>query len=144
LFLRDLTRSKHVSLERAFQNDPKWGAGCSRFALPERLEVVDDDGGASGCPGSSAQPESADLAVSSPREIELKFAAQRDVGVVQIQDDFARRTLIRLTYGEARWSQGLADWIGCHVNALTFFGGVTRQVVCLRIPVIMNGQTVPS
>ena len=86
----------------------------------------------------------ADLAVSSPREIELKFAAQRDVGVVQIQDDFARRTLIRLTYGEARWSQGLADWIGCHVNALTFFGGVTRQVVCLRIPVIMNGQTVPS
>src|ERR1700722_7835159 len=34
------------------------------------------------------------------------------------------------TYGEARWSQGLADWIGCHVNALTFFGGVTRQIVC--------------
>jgi transposase len=34
------------------------------------------------------------------------------------------------TYAEARWSQGLADWIGCHVNALTFFGGVTRQIVC--------------
>jgi transposase len=34
------------------------------------------------------------------------------------------------TYVEARWSQGLADWIGCHVNALTFFGGVTRQIVC--------------
>jgi transposase len=34
------------------------------------------------------------------------------------------------TYAEARWSQGLADWIGCHVNALAFFGGVTRQIVC--------------
>ena len=30
----------------------------------------------------------------------------------------------------ARWTQGLADWIGCHVNALGFFGGVTRQIVC--------------
>ena len=35
-----------------------------------------------------------------------------------------------LTYAEARWSQGLADWIGCHVNAFAFFGGMPRQVVC--------------
>src|ERR1700761_5348127 len=35
-----------------------------------------------------------------------------------------------LTYAEARWTQGLADWIGCHVNAFTFLGGVTRQGVC--------------
>ena len=34
------------------------------------------------------------------------------------------------TYAEARWTQGLADWIGCHVNALAFLGGVTRQIVC--------------
>lgn len=34
------------------------------------------------------------------------------------------------TYVEARWTQGLADWIGCHVNALNFIGGVTRQIVC--------------
>jgi transposase len=34
------------------------------------------------------------------------------------------------TYAEARWSQNLADWIGCHVNALGFFGGITRQIVC--------------
>jgi transposase len=34
------------------------------------------------------------------------------------------------TYIEARWTQGLADWIGCHVNALAFFGGVSRQLVC--------------
>ena len=32
-----------------------------------------------------------------------------------------------LTYAEARWSQGLPDWIGCHVNAFAVFGGVTRQ-----------------
>jgi transposase len=35
-----------------------------------------------------------------------------------------------LTYAEARWTQGLADWVGCHVNAFAFFGGVIRQVVC--------------
>ena len=35
-----------------------------------------------------------------------------------------------LTYAEARWTQGLADWLACHVNALAFLGGVTRQVVC--------------
>jgi transposase len=34
------------------------------------------------------------------------------------------------TYIEARWAQGLPDWIGCHVNGLAFFGGVTRQIVC--------------
>ena len=35
-----------------------------------------------------------------------------------------------LTYAEARWSQGLADWIGCHVHAFAFFGGVPRLLVC--------------
>jgi len=34
------------------------------------------------------------------------------------------------TYAEARWSQALPDWIGAHVNALTFFGGVPAQIVC--------------
>src|SRR3954451_14752211 len=34
-----------------------------------------------------------------------------------------------LTYAEARWTQGLADWLGCHVNTFAFLGGVTRQVV---------------
>jgi transposase len=35
-----------------------------------------------------------------------------------------------LTYAEVRWSQGLADWVGCHVNAFAFFGGAARQLVC--------------
>jgi transposase len=35
-----------------------------------------------------------------------------------------------LTYAEVRWSQGLADWVGCHVNAFAFFGGAVRQLVC--------------
>src|SRR5690242_10780726 len=35
-----------------------------------------------------------------------------------------------LTYAEARWTQGLADWLGCHVNTFAFLGGVARQVVC--------------
>ena len=34
------------------------------------------------------------------------------------------------TYAEARWSQGLPDWIGCHVNAFAFFGGVAAAMVC--------------
>jgi transposase len=32
-------------------------------------------------------------------------------------------------YAEATWSQGLADWIGAHVNALSSLGGVPRQIV---------------
>ena len=32
-------------------------------------------------------------------------------------------------YAEATWSQGLADWIGAHVNALTAIGGTPRQIV---------------
>ncbi len=35
-----------------------------------------------------------------------------------------------LTYAEARWSEGLADWLGCHVNVFAFLGGVPRQLIC--------------
>jgi transposase len=34
------------------------------------------------------------------------------------------------TYAEARWSEGLADWIGAHVNTFTTIGGVPKAVVC--------------
>ena len=34
------------------------------------------------------------------------------------------------TYAEARWTQSLPDWIGCHVGAFASFGGVARQLVC--------------
>lgn len=33
------------------------------------------------------------------------------------------------TYAEATWSQTLPDWIGSHVRALAFFGGVTAVIV---------------
>ena len=34
------------------------------------------------------------------------------------------------TYAEARWTQSLPDWIGCHVGAFASFGDVARQLVC--------------
>jgi len=34
------------------------------------------------------------------------------------------------TYAEATFTQRLVDWIGSHVRALAFFGGVTAQIVC--------------
>ena len=34
------------------------------------------------------------------------------------------------TYAEARWTQSLPDWIGCHVGAFASLGGVARQIVC--------------
>ena len=34
------------------------------------------------------------------------------------------------TYVEARFSEGLTDWIGAHVNALAFLGGVPKAIVC--------------
>lgn len=33
------------------------------------------------------------------------------------------------TYAEATWTQGLADWIGVHVRALAFLGGVPEIIV---------------
>ena len=33
------------------------------------------------------------------------------------------------TYAEATWTQSLPDWIGAHVRALAFIGGVPRQIV---------------
>ena len=33
------------------------------------------------------------------------------------------------TFAEARWSETLPDWIGAHVNALDFIGGVPKAVV---------------
>jgi transposase len=33
------------------------------------------------------------------------------------------------TYAEAVWTQTLPDWIGAHVRALAFLGGVPRQIV---------------
>jgi transposase len=34
------------------------------------------------------------------------------------------------TFAQARWSEGLADWIGAHVDAFGFFAGVPALVVC--------------
>lgn len=34
-----------------------------------------------------------------------------------------------LTYVEATWTQSLPDWIGAHVRALEFIGGVTRLLI---------------
>ena len=45
------------------------------------------------------------------------------------------------TYAEARWSEGLVDWIGAHVNALTALGGVPKAVVCDNLKA---GVTKPS
>ena len=33
------------------------------------------------------------------------------------------------TYAEATWTQGTADWVGSHVRAFEYFGGVTALVV---------------
>src|SRR3981081_1230643 len=34
------------------------------------------------------------------------------------------------TYAEARWSEGLGDWVSAHVNALATIGGVPKVVGC--------------
>src|SRR5258708_17109025 len=45
------------------------------------------------------------------------------------------------TYAEARWSEGLADWIAAHVNTFTVIGGVPKAVVCDNLKA---GVTKPS
>lgn len=44
-------------------------------------------------------------------------------------------------YCEARPSEGLADWIGCHVGMFAFFGGVTAIIVCDNLK---SGVTKPD
>jgi transposase len=34
------------------------------------------------------------------------------------------------TFAQARWTQGLPDWIGAHVDALGAIGGVPKAIVC--------------
>ena len=44
--------------------------------------------------------------------------------------DFRRRLAAsNYTYAEATWTQTLPDWIGSHVRALAFLGGVPAQLV---------------
>jgi transposase len=38
------------------------------------------------------------------------------------------------TFAEATWSQQLADWIGSHVRAFDFFGGVSAVIVPDYVP----------
>src|SRR5947208_8877356 len=45
------------------------------------------------------------------------------------------------SYAEARWSEGLGDWISAHVNALATVGGVPKAVVCDNLKA---GVTRPS
>jgi transposase len=45
------------------------------------------------------------------------------------------------TYAEARWSEGLGDWVSAHVNALVTIGGVPKVVVCDNLKA---GVTKPS
>ncbi|MHC4067122.1 MAG: IS21 family transposase, partial [Planctomycetota bacterium] len=45
------------------------------------------------------------------------------------------------TYAEATWTQSLPDWIGAHVRAFAFFGGVPRLVVPDNL---RSGVTDPS
>jgi transposase/DNA replication protein DnaC len=50
------------------------------------------------------------------------------------------------TYAEARWSEGLADWIAAHVNVLAVIGGVPKAVVCdnLKAGVIKPSRYEPG
>ena len=50
------------------------------------------------------------------------------------------------TYAEARWTQSLPDWIGCHVGAFASFGGVARQIVCdnLKAGVTVSSRYEPG
>jgi transposase len=46
------------------------------------------------------------------------------------------------SFAEATWSQGLADWIGSHLRAFEFFGGVPEVVVPDLCPGAESGRNV--
>ena len=49
--------------------------------------------------------------------------------VTQVHIFVAAQGASNYTYAEATWSEGLRDWIGAHVRALEYFGGVNAVVV---------------
>jgi transposase len=60
--------------------------------------------------------------------VELIDSATGEVRLAQVF--VAALGASNFTYAEARWTQALPDWIGCHVGAFASFGGVPRQIVC--------------
>src|SRR6266513_332773 len=66
----------------------------------------------------------------------VDYAGDTVPGFDQVQGERAAHIFVaalgasNYTYAEARWSEGLADWIGAHVNTLTAIGGVPKAVVC--------------
>ena len=48
------------------------------------------------------------------------------------------------TYAEARWSEGLPDWIGVHVGALAAIGGVPKAVVCDNLGSRLTARAWPA
>jgi transposase len=48
------------------------------------------------------------------------------------------------TDAEATWSQPLPDWIGAHVRALAFFGGVPEVIVRITGVAPSTGHTATS
>ncbi len=49
--------------------------------------------------------------------------------VIQAKVFVAAQGASNYTYAEATWTEGLRDWIGAHVRALEYFGGVNAVVV---------------
>jgi transposase len=50
-----------------------------------------------------------------------------------------------LSYAEARWTETLPDWLGCHVNALETFGGAPALLVPdnAKVAIIRPAATIP-
>src|SRR5262249_37323336 len=47
------------------------------------------------------------------------------------------------TFAEATWTQSVPDWIGSHVRALQFFGGVPHLIVYEYVPGHIFGVMFP-
>jgi hypothetical protein len=62
--------------------------------------------------------------------VELVDGRTGEIGTAQIF--VAVLVASSYTYAEATRTQTLPDWIGAHVRALAFFGGVPRQIVGRR------------
>jgi transposase len=44
------------------------------------------------------------------------------------------------TFAEPRWTQTLPDWIGAHIDAFEFFGGVPEIAVPENHPSVMGAE----
>ena len=123
----ELHDHKHVTLQLLWEEYKQ--AGARRVSIQPVLRALSAAGGASWiwCCGKSTAPEKSCLSIMRDRLVPVTDPKTGEVTEASIF--VAVLGASNYTFAEASWKQDLACWIGSHVRALEFLGGVPAVLV---------------